>query len=103
MAKLLSLRAGLRGTRKRAAEVTLEIARWEGSCLRRDYTTRWALVVCRVSDRHAAVLPFLRQHRFNADTSGRAVPSTISSTAAKETVLRTTAVDGSAPCHRWPF
>jgi len=101
MAKMLSLRR-LEEARKRAAEVTLEIARWEGSCLRRDYTTRWALVYVACRIRHAAS-PFLPQHRFNADTSGRAVALPRFRHRCQETVLRTTAVDGvgalATDCH----
>jgi len=86
----------LENLRKHAAEVIVEIARAERACAAQDYPTRWMLIFAASQLEHAAALPFLRTVVASTIPPEQSKDPHSWSTAAEETILRTTAVDGVA-------
>ncbi len=80
---------------KRGFEAVIEIARQECKCVENDYATRWALVHIAAGLDDGAALPLLASIVTTPIPPERA-KDPVSSTAAQETVIRTTAVDGVA-------
>jgi hypothetical protein len=83
----------LRAARERAAEVVLEIARWEHCCREEDYSTRWGLIFIATELRHTTALPLLRTIVLTPIPAEKA-KDPHASTVARETILRTTAAEG---------
>lgn len=85
--------------RKQGIEAVIEIARRECRCLHADYATRWALIYIATELDQPAALPLLKnivQTPIPVDKTRDPHASRV----ARETVLRTTAVDGIASLAR---
>ena len=87
-------RRALADLRKRADLALVEIARAQNDCDRHDYPTRWAHVHAAAELRHPAALPFLLDVALTPIPPEEAPDPHSYSTAAEETILRTTAVEG---------
>jgi HEAT repeat protein len=87
-------RRALIDLRKQADVVVVEIARAHSDCNARDYPTRWAHVHAAAELRHPAALPFLRNLILTPIPPEESPDPHSFSTAAEETILRTTAVEG---------
>lgn len=85
--------------KKHGVEAIIEIARRECRCLHGDYSTRWALIYTATQMEHRAALPLLKNIAQSPIPADR-TKDPHASRAARETVLRTTAVDGIAALAR---
>lgn len=94
-----SYKRALDALRQKANEAIIEIARLENCCHAGDYPTRWGLIHAAAELRHPAALPFFRSVVLTPIPPERS-PDPHSSTVAEETILRTTAVDGTAELAR---
>lgn len=86
--------AALNDLRERAGDVIMEIARAAGHCAEENYPLRWALVHVAAELRHPDALPFLRNVVLTPIPEERSPDPHSFSTAAEETIIRTTAVEG---------
>ena len=80
--------------RRNAPDVTIEIARAMRGCDEEDYPSRWALTYAAGRLQSDSALPLLRSLILTPIPPEKSNDPHSFSTAAEETVLRTTAVDG---------
>ena len=84
----------LAAIRKQPDQVVIEIASALGTCVARDYPTRWALVFAACELRTKAALPLLTNIANKPIPPEPQPPSHGFSMVGNETILRTTAVEG---------
>jgi len=87
-------KAALEELRQNSEVVLAAIAQASGACRAHDYSLRWALVYAARQMRHSAALPYLRNLVLTPIPPEESRSPHSFSTAGKETVLRTTAVEG---------
>ncbi len=84
----------LKDLRQDSESIIFEIAREEKACNPMDYVTRWGLIHAATELRHALSIPFLKNIILTPIPPELSKDPHSFSTAANETIIRTTAIEG---------